>query len=124
MMVDDALRVAGRARRVEQRERVPLVERPRPRERRVAFGEQRLVRDAAEPLAAPDSEAALLSPEDGARLLGLHIQTVRGYIRNGRLPAFRIAGERAIRIRRDDLIALLQAMPAARPDEGSAIPRS
>lgn len=79
---------------------------------------------SAEPLAAPDSEAALLSPEDGARLLGLHIQTVRGYIRNGRLPAFRIAGERAIRIRRDDLIALLQAMPAARPDEGSAIPRS
>jgi hypothetical protein len=51
-MVDDALRVAGRARRVEQRERVPLVERPRPRERRVAFGEQRLVADAAEPLAA------------------------------------------------------------------------
>ena len=52
MVVDDALRVAGRARRVEQRERVPLVERPRPRERRVAFGEQRLLADAAEPLAA------------------------------------------------------------------------
>lgn len=79
---------------------------------------------SAEPPAAPDNEAALLSPEEGARLLGLHIQTVRGYIRSGRLPAFRIAGERAIRIRRDDLIALLQAMPAARADEGSALPRS
>ncbi len=79
---------------------------------------------SAEPPAAPDPEAALLSPEEGARLLGLHIQTVRGYIRSGRLPAFRIAGERAIRIRRDDLIALLQAMPAARADEGSALPRS
>ena len=72
----------------------------------------------------PADLAALLSPEEGARLLGLHIQTVRGYIRSGRLPAFRIAGERAIRIRRDDLIALLQAMPAARADEGSALPRS
>ncbi len=76
------------------------------------------------PGGAPDGDAALLSPEEGARLLGLHIQTVRGYIRSGRLPAFRIAGERAIRIRRDDLVALLQAMPAARPDEASATPRS
>ena len=74
--------------------------------------------------ADPDGEAALLSPEEGARLLGLHIQTVRGYIRSGRLPAFRIAGERAIRIRRDDLNALLQAMPAARSEDGSATPRA
>lgn len=50
----------------------------------------------------------LLTPDEAARLLGVHIQTVRAYIRGGKLPAFRVAGERAIRIRRDDLNALLE----------------
>jgi excisionase family DNA binding protein len=49
----------------------------------------------------------LLSPEQAAAELGVHIQTLRGYIRRGKLVAFRLAGERAIRIRRDDLLALL-----------------
>jgi len=49
-----------------------------------------------------------LSPEEAAAYLGVHIQTVRGYIRTGKLPALRIAGERAIRIRREDLSALLE----------------
>jgi excisionase family DNA binding protein len=57
----------------------------------------------------------LLSPDDAARALGVHIQTVRGYIRDGRLPAFRVAGERAIRLRRDDVAALLESMRVARP---------
>ena len=55
-----------------------------------------------------DEGSALLSPEEAAKTLGLHIQTVRGYIRSGKLPAFRIAGERAIRIRRHDVFALLE----------------
>lgn len=50
----------------------------------------------------------LLTPDDAARTLGVHIQTIRAYIRSGKLPAFRVAGERAIRIRRDDLNALLE----------------
>jgi len=56
----------------------------------------------------PDDLDALLTPDEAARALGVHIQTLRGYIRCGRLPAFRVAGERAIRIRRDDLRALLE----------------
>jgi excisionase family DNA binding protein len=59
----------------------------------------------------PRDSPDLLSPEQAAAELGVHIQTLRGYIRRGKLPAFRLAGERAIRIRRDDL-ALLLAQPA------------
>jgi excisionase family DNA binding protein len=50
----------------------------------------------------------LLSPDEAAELLGVHTQTVRGYIRDGKLKARRVAGERAIRIRREDLLALLE----------------
>jgi len=50
----------------------------------------------------------LLSPDEAAELLGVHTQTVRGYIRDGKLRAHRVAGERAIRIRRKDLLALLE----------------
>ncbi len=42
--------------------------------------------------------------------LGLHIQTIRGYIKSAKLPALRIAGERAIRLRREDLDALLEPL--------------
>lgn len=62
---------------------------------------------------AQDSSADLLTPDETARLLGMHIQTVRGYIRGGKLPAFRIAGERAIRIRRDDVMSLLESTGSA-----------
>ena len=42
-----------------------------------------------------------LSPEDAAAELGIHVQTVRTYVRSGKLPAMRLAGERAIRIQED-----------------------
>ncbi len=51
-----------------------------------------------------------LTPEEGAAYLGVHIQTIRGYIRQGKLSALRIAGERAIRLRREDLDALLEPL--------------
>lgn len=50
----------------------------------------------------------LLSPDDAAEFLGVHTQTVRGYIRSGKLAAHRLAGERAVRIRRQDLLDLLE----------------
>lgn len=52
----------------------------------------------------------LLSPDEAADLLGVHTQTVRGYIRSGKLPAHRLAGERAIRILRRDVFALLEPL--------------
>lgn len=48
------------------------------------------------------------SPDEAAEFLGVHTQTIRGYIRTGKLPALRLAGERALRIQRDDLLALLE----------------
>jgi excisionase family DNA binding protein len=49
-----------------------------------------------------------LSPEEAADGLGVHVQTLRAYVRSGKLPALRLAGERAIRIRRADLDKLLE----------------
>jgi len=51
-----------------------------------------------------------LSPEEAAEALGIHVQTLRGYVRSGKLPARRLAGERAIRIRRLDLEMLLEPL--------------
>jgi excisionase family DNA binding protein len=51
-----------------------------------------------------------LSPEEAAAALGVHVQTVRSYVRSGKLPALRVAGERAIRIRRTDLESVLEPL--------------
>ena len=51
-----------------------------------------------------------LTPEEAAEALGVHVQTLRGYIRSERLPAFRLAGERAIRILRTDLEKVLEPL--------------
>jgi excisionase family DNA binding protein len=79
-------------------------------------------RAAIAQLAAPESNGAkseaprkavsrdFLTPEEAAEALAIHVQTMRGYIRTGRLPAYRVAGERAIRIRRIDLEKLLEPL--------------
>jgi len=55
-------------------------------------------------------EREYLTPEEAAEALGIHVQTMRGYIRTERVPAFRLAGERAIRIRRSDLEKILEPL--------------
>jgi excisionase family DNA binding protein len=54
-----------------------------------------------------------LTPEEAAEALGVHVQTMRAYIRSERLPAFRLAGERAIRILRSDLEKVLEPLKGA-----------
>lgn len=51
-----------------------------------------------------------LTPDEAAEALGIHVQTMRAYIRSERLPAFRLAGERAIRILRSDLAKVLEPL--------------
>ncbi len=51
-----------------------------------------------------------MSVDAAATALGVHTQTIRGYIRTGKLPAYRIAGERAIRILGTDLYGLLEPL--------------
>lgn len=53
----------------------------------------------------------ILGVDEAAELLSVHSQTVRNYIRDGKLPAYRLAGERYIRILRKDLLALLERVP-------------
>lgn len=50
----------------------------------------------------------LYSPEEVAAYLGVHVQTVRTWIRTGRLPARRLAGQRALRIRASDIQRVLE----------------
>jgi excisionase family DNA binding protein len=54
----------------------------------------------------------LLSVDDAASVLDVHAQTVRNYIRGGKLAAYRLGGERSIRVLRRDLMALLEPVDA------------
>ncbi|MEZ4493882.1 MAG: helix-turn-helix domain-containing protein [Dehalococcoidia bacterium] len=61
--------------------------------------------------AQPESPVEkLYSPEEAADYLGVHVKTVRGWIRDGRLRASRLAGQRALRIRSSDLQAVLEPL--------------
>jgi excisionase family DNA binding protein len=58
--------------------------------------------------ARPAPSRKLYSTEDAAEYLGVHVQTVRSWIRSGKLPASRLAGQKSIRIREADLEAVLE----------------
>jgi excisionase family DNA binding protein len=49
-----------------------------------------------------------LTPEEVARRLGVNEQTVRAWIRSGKLPASRLAGRKILRIRESDISAVLE----------------
>jgi len=68
------------------------------------------------PGAEPARLEKLYSPEEAADYLGVHVQTVRAWIRSGRLPASRLAGQRALRIRASALSSVLEPVDA-REDE-------
>ena len=57
---------------------------------------------------APRENERLYSPEEAAEYLGVHVQTVRAWIRSGRLKASRLAGQRALRIRASELNSILE----------------
>lgn len=50
----------------------------------------------------------LYSPEEAAEYLSVHVQTVRVWIREGKLPASRLVGQRALRIQESDLARVLE----------------
>ncbi|HKK07732.1 MAG TPA: helix-turn-helix domain-containing protein [Gemmatimonadota bacterium] len=72
---------------------------------------------SATPGGAPPGGPELLGVEDAAGYLGVHPQTVRNYIRSGKLPAYRLAGERFLRVLRQDLLALLERVHPDGADE-------
>jgi excisionase family DNA binding protein len=83
----------------------------------LAGGSDRAGREIATAGAAGAGAAReFLTPEEAAETLGVHVQTLRAYVRSGKLPALRLAGERAIRIRRGDLEKVFD--PVAPEKEG------
>jgi excisionase family DNA binding protein len=52
----------------------------------------------------------LYTPEEAAEYLNVHVQTVRSWIRSGRLRARRLAGQRALRITATDLQSVLEPL--------------
>jgi excisionase family DNA binding protein len=56
----------------------------------------------------------MLSPAEAARILGVHAETVRRYIRQGQLPAQHL-GARTLRIRRSDIENITGATNADSP---------
>ena len=67
---------------------------------------ERFARERGNPITQQAEK--LYSPEEAAEYLGVHIQTVRAWIRAGRLKAHRLAGQRALRIRASDLQSVLE----------------
>ena len=55
----------------------------------------------------------LMTPEEVADYLKVHVRTVRAWIHSGRLPARRVAGLRALRIRAEDVATLLRPLEEA-----------
>jgi excisionase family DNA binding protein len=58
----------------------------------------------------PDPTDELLTPAQASAVLGVTVQTLRRYDREGRLPSTRTPGGQR-RFRRSDLAALLPASP-------------
>jgi excisionase family DNA binding protein len=84
---------------------------------RAALAEMAGPPQPSEAMPTPRQSRPYFTPEEAAAYLGVHIQTLRGYIRTAKLPALRIAGERAIRLRREDLESLLEPLLAQEIDK-------
>ena len=77
------------------------------------FGELGVRPEAVQAFARQQAAGAtggseFLSPEEVARKLDVNVQTVRAWIRSGKLPASRLAGRRILRVRDSDLAAILE----------------
>lgn len=60
----------------------------------------------------------LLTVEQAANYLQLSQSSIRSYIRQGKLKAFRVAGKRKVLIPRDELLKLLEPARGEFLDEG------
>lgn len=75
------------------------------------FGELGVRPEAVEQFSRAPAQThpdAFLTPEEVAGRLGVNVQTVRAWIRSGKLPASRLAGRRVLRIRESDIAAVLE----------------
>ena len=68
----------------------------------------RYIEELGHPVAQRGPAEKLYSTEEAGEYLGVHIQTVRAWIRSGKLPASRLLGQKSIRIRASDLERVLE----------------
>lgn len=62
----------------------------------------------------------ILDAAQVAELLGMNVQMVRRYAREGRLPAYKLPGGRTFKFFRDEIFEFLRAHPASEESGPSA----
>ena len=60
---------------------------------------------------------SILDAAQVAELLGMNVQMVRRYAREGRLPAYKLPGGRTFKFFRDEIYEFLKAHPAAEAED-------
>lgn len=69
---------------------------------------------------APNDYPPILDAAQVAEMLGMNVQMVRKYAREGRIPAYRLPGGRAFKFFRDEIFEFLRQHPVdADADHGS-----
>ena len=63
----------------------------------------------------------ILDAAQVADLLGMNVQMVRRYVREGRLPAYKLPGGRKIKFIRDDLFEFLRSHPVVAEGERKGV---
>ena len=66
---------------------------------------------------AEEMQKELFSVQEAAEFLGVSESTIRRYVSDGRLLAYRLGDERLIRIKRQDLDKLLSPINAGNDEE-------
>lgn len=64
-------------------------------------------------MSSMDEYPPILDAAQVAELLGMNVQMVRRYAREGRIPAYKLPGGRAFKFIRDEIVDFLRAHPAA-----------
>lgn len=60
----------------------------------------------------------ILDAAQVAELLGMNVQMVRQYAREGRLPAYKLPGGRTFKFFRDEIYEFVKAHPVTSAEEG------
>jgi PTS system nitrogen regulatory IIA component len=60
----------------------------------------------------------ILDAAQVAELLGMNVQMVRRYAREGRLPAYKLPGGRTFKFFRDEVYEFLKSHPAVSTEDG------
>ena len=67
---------------------------------------------------ADDDYPPILDAAHVAELLGMNVQMVRKYAREGRIPAYRLPGGRTFKFFRDEVFEFLKSHPVRTRDLG------